>query len=500
MVRPKLPIGTKGVSVHEAEPELSYAWRVLTVTSLGVLLSGANSSTLDVALPVVARHFHATAREASWAILGYMLVNTVMILIFGRVADIVGRRRLYQTGFAIFTASSVLLGLAPNALTLDVLRGVQGLGAAAIITNTTALLGDAFPRSHLSVGLGFNVTAAAAAQVVGPVVGGALASGLGWRSVFWFNVPIGVAGLIWGQRVLRPDPVVHRREPFDFLGAVMLALGLGGAIVGIAEIGATSWSSPLARSALACFVVATPIFFLLQTRRAFPLLDLGVFRNRERSTAYATAFLLAFCRFAVVLLISLYLQAATGASPWEAGVQIVPVAAGMAVTAPIAGRLARHYEVRLLATTGILVTTLGTAWLAVVLSPSISRPTVLASLLLVGVGTGMFMTPNTTSIMSELPSDRRGIANGVRSMLQNTGYLVSTAVGLAVVTTSLSAPDKSAAYSGTLVRLSPSSIGHFTHDYRIAFGILTAAGLVAAVVSAGRPRHVNATETRSAVS
>src|ERR1700760_4865801 len=221
-----------------------YAWRVLSVTSLGVLLAGTNTSTLDVGLPVVARHFSANATQASWIVLSYMLVNTVLILVFGRVADIVGRRRLYMVGLAILTGASVLCGFAPSALLLAVCRALQAVGAAAIITNTTALLTDAFPGRLLSTGLSFNVTAASAAQVAGPIVGGALASTLGWRAVFWFNVPFGVAGLLWAMRTLRADPPHSSREPFDLVGAALTVTLIGGLVLALSEGGALGWVHP----------------------------------------------------------------------------------------------------------------------------------------------------------------------------------------------------------------------------------------------------------------
>ena len=207
-----------GRAASDDVAQARYAWRVLSVTSLGVLLSGINTSTLDVALPVVARHFSASATESSWIVLSYMLVNTILILVFGRVADIVGRRRLYMVGLAVLTGASVLCGFAPSALVLAICRALQAVGAAALITNTTALLTDAFPRRLLSTGLSFNVTAASAAQVAGPLVGGALAGALGWRAVFWFNVPFGVAGLL---SVVNPKYLVPMFT--DPRGHVMLA-------------------------------------------------------------------------------------------------------------------------------------------------------------------------------------------------------------------------------------------------------------------------------------
>lgn len=205
-----------------------YAWRVLSVTSLGVLLATLNTSTLDVALPVVARHFHASASAASWTLLAYMLVNTVLILAFGRLADIVGRRRLYLAGLALFTAASAACGFAPGIVWLDVFRGVQAIGAAAIITNTTAQITDAFPRSLLPTGLGLNVAVAAAGQVLGPLIGGATASALGWRAVFLFNVPTGIVAVVWARISLRKGTGDRAAERFDVWAALVSLPALGG--------------------------------------------------------------------------------------------------------------------------------------------------------------------------------------------------------------------------------------------------------------------------------
>lgn len=233
-----------------------YAWRVLSVTGIGVLLSGANTSTLDVALPTVARHFNATATEASWMLLSYMLVNTGLIVAFGRLADIVGRRRLYLAGLAVFTVGGLACGFATNAAELD---AMQAVGAASIVTNTTALLTDAFPPETLSLGLGLNVTLVSAAQVVGPLLGGLLATTLGWRAVFWFNVPTGAVGLVWAAISLRRSPRSgERREPFDLIGGVLSFAVLGSLVIALSEGGALGWTSPP--------VVAGAIVFAVTTR------------------------------------------------------------------------------------------------------------------------------------------------------------------------------------------------------------------------------------------
>ena len=195
-----------------AAADARYAWRVFSVTTLGVILTAVNSSTLDVALPTVARHFNATPSQASWILLSYMLVNTVLILAFGRLADLLGRRLLYIAGLAVFTVASLGCGFAPSADVLIVLRALQAVGAASVVTNTTALLVDAFPPRLLSIGLGMNITAISASQVAGPLVGGAMVTWFGWRAVFLFNVPTGLVGVVWGLIVLRRMPRPAQRD------------------------------------------------------------------------------------------------------------------------------------------------------------------------------------------------------------------------------------------------------------------------------------------------
>jgi EmrB/QacA subfamily drug resistance transporter len=459
------------------------------VTSLGVLLASVNTSTLDVALPVVARHFDASATAASWALLSYMLVITVLLLAFGRLADIVGRRRLYLFGLGTLTTASFACGFAPNIVVLDVIRGVQAIGAAAIITNTTAQLTDAFPRDLLPTALGLNITIVALAQVLGPLIGGAV-SGLGWRAVFWFNVPTGIAGLIWARITLRRQSRRPQREPFDITGALLSFVWLGGLVIALSEGGALGWTSTPVLAGGAVFVVVLPLFIALQLRRRYPLLDFRLFADRARSAAYVANFLLHLARFAVVLLAALYLQAARGLEPFEAGVRVIPVAVGLMLVSPLAGRLVHYAGPRLLSTSGLGLTGIGLLGLGLRLQPHTSDIELAVWLAFVGLGTGLFMTPNTTSIMSTVDARHRGVANGVRSMMQNTGYVVGTALSLGIVTTWLPPREKAEAYAGTLSRLGPQSLANLTHGYHVAFFVLaavTVVGMAASLLRGSQP-------------
>lgn len=477
--------------------ETRYAWRLLSVTGLGAFLTSVNTSTLSVALPVVSRHFHATATEASWILLSYMLVNTVLILAFGRLADIIGRRALYLAGLGLFTLASLGSGLAPSADALIALRVLQAMGGASIITNTTALLTDAFPRRLLSTGLGLNVALVSTAQVCGPVFGGLFASTLGWRWVFWFNVPFGMVGLCWAAVTLRRMPARASREPFDLLGAGLSFVMVGTLVVALSEGGALGWTTAPVLVAACCFAVVTPVFFWTQRRRAHPLVDLGLFEDRERAMAYLATFLNSVTRYAVVVLVALYVQAVHGTNAFQAGLQVLTVALGMTVASPVAGRLAIRVPARVISTSGLSLTSVSLALLAAVIGPTTSGA-LLASLLgMVGIGSGLFLTPNTSAIMASVAPHRRGIANGLRSMLQNASMVVSTALSLAIVTSGLSSQAKAAAYAGTLSQLSTDTVGVFTRSYRVALGVLAILAAGGAVASLLRTRSVRTQDAQA---
>jgi EmrB/QacA subfamily drug resistance transporter len=460
-----------------------YAWRVLSVTSLGNLLTGLNASTLDVGLPAVSRHFDATASQASWFLLSYMLVNTVLILLFGRLADLLGRRLLYVAGLGVFTAASLGCGLAPNPTWLIALRALQAVGAAAIITNTTAQLVDAFPRPLVGLALGLNVTVISAAKVAGPVVGGALVTTLGWRWVFLFNVPVGIVGLIWAMVILRSAPIADPDASFDVLGAALSVLWLAGVVIALSQGSSDGWLTAPVITSIAVATVSFPLFLIVQSRRRDALVDLALFHDKERAMAFLATFLISIAQLALVLLVSLFLQAAQGLDGFSAGVRVMPLALGMMIAAPVAGRLAARVPARVLSTLGALLVAAGLLALVIRLSPTSGYMFIGGALLAVGVGNGFFLPSNTSTIMASVGPQARGVANGVRSMLQNTGGLVSTAMALAIVTSPLNPIEKRAAYAGTLSRLPSRDLSDLVGGYRVALLVLFALCLVGAAAS-----------------
>src|SRR3954447_19001608 len=247
------------LGVH-AEHE-HYKWWALTCTSVGMLLATVNSGTLIIALPDLERELHTSILALVWVILAYMIASTVLVLTAGRLSDLFGRKKAYVGGFLLFAAASLGAGFAADGTQLIVWRVVQGVGGAFLFANASAIVTDAFPREQLGVAMGTNTMVAAVGLVAGPVLGGALVF-LSWHWVFWFNVPIALAGSLWAAAILRdlarPDAV----RGLDVRGGAVFVVGLTGLTLGISKGGLSGWNDPVVIGGLICGVVLLPLFLL----------------------------------------------------------------------------------------------------------------------------------------------------------------------------------------------------------------------------------------------
>ncbi len=449
-----------------------YPWLLLSVTSIGAFIQTLNLTTLNVALPVVADNFQAGAVASSWVLLSYMLVNTILILVFGKLCDIYGRRRLYLFGLAEFTVVSFFCGFSPNIGVLIILRALQAVGGALVVTNTTSLITDAFSERRLGTALSINITVCSIAQMIGPVVGGFMVFRFGWQWVFWLNVPFGIIGVIWGIITLKDIPGQARGEKVDLLGNFTVFLGLGGLILALSEGGVTGWSSFPVIVGLAMFVVFTSCFFLVERRAQYPMIDFSLFKNRLYAMANLAAFLSSTARSSVVLLIALFYQVVHHENPFIAGLKVLPLTVGIMIGSPMVGVLSAKYSTRSLSTIGLLGTCLGIFLLMWHVGINTSLLWVSFGQFLIGVGTGIFQTPNTKSIMMTVPLARRGSANGLRSMLQNMGQVLSTAFTLMIVTYFLPIHLKDAIYAGANTNLVANDRYLIVYGYRVALIVM----------------------------
>jgi EmrB/QacA subfamily drug resistance transporter len=455
---------------------------VFSATSVGLIMTAVNASMLVVALPAVVSDLGATAAQANWILLSYMLVTTVLILSFGRLSDLLGRRRIYLAGLIVLTLSSLACALAGNVELLIAFRIAQAIGAAAVITNSTALLIDHFPSRSLSLGLGYNVAVASAANVLGPVLGGVLVAVLDWRAVFGVIVPIGILGIAWAWLAVPKDEIRMTARHFNIVSTSLLLVSLTTLLLFITEGSTRGWAESATLIYVAVSLASGATFLVIQFNARYPLIDMLVLRHRARALAYAANFFMSTGRFVVVVLASLYIQAALGGTALDAGLAIFPLAAGLMVGSPLSGWLARSYSARTISSSGCLACAVGIGVLIWASLPD-APPLMQLGLVLAGLGNGLFMTPNTTELMASVPSNLRGVANGLRSMLQNSGQAVSTAVALAIVTTGLSSVAKVAVYDGSLTLLSAGDVDIFVHGYHAALVVLLVLALLAGVLS-----------------
>jgi EmrB/QacA subfamily drug resistance transporter len=471
-----------------------YKWWALSCTSLGMLLATINSGTLIIALPDLERSLGTTLLQLVWVILAYMIASTVLVLTAGRLSDLFGRKKAYVGGFLVFALASLGAGFSADATQLILWRILQGIGGAFLFANAAALVTDAFPKRQLGLAMGTNTMVAAVGLVLGPILGGVLVS-ISWHWVFWFNVPLGLLGAIWGTLVLHeladPDSV----RGLDLLGTATFVTGLTGLVLGISRGGISGWNDPVVIGGLAAAAVLLPAFVVIEHRGRAPMLDLTIFRNRLFAAATAAAFINGLSRFALLFVFVFYFQGAQGDDPITAGLKLTPMAIGMLISSPLAGAWADRHGSRALAALGMLVGAAGLAMMTT-LEPESPYWQSTLWLLIVGIGSGMFNSPNTAAMMGAVPSYRRGVAAGARTMLQNTGAVISIAFVIAIVTAAVPKPTLFKIFSGLGSGLSDAQLAPFIHNMHTALWVLAATSVVGAGVSLLRPKHAAAPAPR----
>jgi EmrB/QacA subfamily drug resistance transporter len=472
-------IGVEGGHAH-------YKWWALSCTSLGMLLATINSGTLIIALPDLERALGTSILSLVWVILAYMISSTVLVLFAGRLSDLFGRKQAYVAGFVAFAVASLGAGFSANGTELIVWRILQGIGGAFLFANSSALVTDAFPREQLGLAMGTNAMVAAVGLVIGPVLGGALVA-ISWHWVFWFNVPFALAGSLWAWLILRDLATPDRVRGYDVPGVLTFVAGLTGLVYGLSRAGLSGWGDPLTLGGIAVGAVLLPVFVLIEHHHRAPMLDLSIFRSRLFAAATGAAFINGLSRFALLFLFVFYFQGVQGDDPIKAGIELAPMAIGMLIAAPLAGVWADRFGSRALAAWGMVVSALALAGMTT-LGVHTAYGWAALWLFVVGVGSGMFNSPNTAAMMGTVPTYRRGIAAGARTMLQNTGAVISIAFVLAIVTSSVDKDTLFKIFSGVTTGLSEATLDPFVANMHTALWVLAATSLVGAGVSLLRPR------------
>ena len=471
-----------GVDAEHAQ----YKWWALSCTSLGMLLATINSGTLIIALPDLEEALHTSILSLVWVILAYMISSTVLVLFAGRLSDLFGRKQSYVLGFVLFGLASLGAGFSGDGTELIIWRIFQGIGGAFLFANAGAIVTDAFPKEQLGLAMGTNTMVAAVGLVIGPVLGGALVA-ISWHWVFWFNVPFTLVGCLWATVILRELAKPDKVRGYDVPGVITFVAGLTGLVYGLSRAGLSGWGDPLTIGGILLGVILLPIFVLIERHHRAPMLDLSLFQNRLFSAATAAAFINGLSRFALLFLFVFYFQGVKGEDPITAGLQLAPMAIGMLIASPLAGLYADRRGSRALAAWGMV---LGAVGLVGMTTLGVHTPYVWSALWLfvVGVASGMFNSPNTAAMMGTVPTYRRGIAAGARTMLQNTGAVISIAFVLAIVTSSVDKDTLFKIFSGVSSGLSDAALEPFVANMHTALWVLAATSMIGAGVSLLRPK------------
>jgi EmrB/QacA subfamily drug resistance transporter len=469
----------------------SYRWTALSVTTVGALLASIQGSALLIALPNILTELHTTFLTIMWVLIGYLLITTVLTPFIGRLADIWGRKRLYNSGYLFFGVGSLVCGLAQpqfHGADLIVGRVIQGIGGALMLTNSTAIVTDAFRKGQVGLGLGVNQIAGAAGFLLGPIIGGLLTE-WSWRWVFLFNVPLAFAGAIWGFYRLREPVRPMTQQRIDWIGAVLLTVGLTGFLLALSLLAFPMLPEWQIYTILVIGIVALVAFIIVEPRIKQPMLQLRLFRDRLFAFANLSGLLNGIARGAVLFLLIFFLQGPYGKDPLTAGLLLAPFGAAFMLIGPMSGRLSDRLGSRILAPVGLGVTALALLGLTTI-SPTTPYWELAAFMALMGGGSGFFVSPNTNAIMSSVSPNTRGAAAGILSMLNNTGSMLSIAIvfPLALASVPMAAMMQVFIYGGGMSQF-PSALAMFLHGLHFAFLVSFFISVVAMIVAALRPSH-----------
>ena len=444
--------------LDQTDKGFSGKWGVMLVVGIGTFMSTLVSSSINVSLPPISNFFGVSFSAVAWVSLAYLLTTTSLLLPFGRAADIIGRRSVYILGFFIFIAGSTLCAVSSSILQLILSRSFQGVGGAMLMSCSPALITDAFPRYQRGKALGILGTIVAAGLTMGPPLGGFLVENLGWRSIFYINIPIGLLGMGFGYMILKKDSSEPLKQKFDYKGAVFLVISLVLLLLALDNFQKLGLKSMGMQWLLAGFLLFATLFLANETKVDHPLINLNLFRHRLFALANLSALVNFICLLSVTFLMPFYLERVLGAPTSRVGMILIAVPLCSSVIAPLSGSLSDKIGSRLLSSFGLFL--VGVSLFSFVgLKADSSYADVVFRLIILGVGVGMFSSPNTSSIMGSVSGENLGVAAGVLATMRNLG------MGIGVALTSSIFTSRNAYH---MQKLSPEALGSFDFN-KISF-------------------------------
>ena len=430
----------------------------LLVAAIASFLTPFAGSSVTIALPSIGKYFSMDAVLLGWVATSYILAAAALLVPFGRIADIYGRKKVFAVGIVVYTVSSLLAGFSTSATLLVSFRVLQGVGSAMIFGIAVAILTSAFPADERGQALGVNVAAVYLGLSLGPFLGGSLTEHLGWRSVFWVNVPLGliIVGLVLWK--LGGEWAEARGEKFDLVGSITYSLSLVAVIYGFSVL-----PSMLGIWLIILGTLGMLAFFYWEARTESPVLDINLFRRNPLFAFSNLAALINYtATFAIAFLLSLYLQYIRGLSPQSAGLILVAQPAVQAIFSPLAGRLSDKVEPRVIVSVGMALTFVGLCLLTQ-MSEETMLSFIIGSLILIGFGLALFSSPNTNAVMSSVENRFYGVASGTVGTMRMTGQMLSMGIVMIIL----------AVYIGR-VQITPEHYPLLVQSIKIAFTVFAA--------------------------
>ncbi len=462
----------------------NYRWYVVAAVSIGTFMATLDSNIVNVAMPTIASQFQTNLSMLQWVVTAYLLTISSLLPVFGRLADMLGRKMVYSLGFIVFTIGSGFCGLAPNLWLLVAARVLQALGAAMLMANSMALVSSVFPPKERGKALGFTGTVVALGSLAGPALGGILIGLAGWRSIFFVNLPLGLIGCAAAFLVLPADIRSTEKETFDFGGALLFATGMISLLLAINNGADLGWTSLPVLTGLGVGALLLAAFGSVEGKVRHPMIDLSLFRNLPFLTGSISGFLSFVAMFANTMLLPFYLQRVLHLEPSRIGMLMMVTPFIMVFVAPLSGHLSDKIGPILLTTGGLTLTAGGLLYFST-LSATSSIWHVLPGLLLMGFGSGMFQSPNNTSIINAVPPQKMGVAGSINSLVRNLGMVTGIAFSVTLFE----------GLGGSAVPAA-SEIPAFMSAYQVVMLVAMGIALIGVLISLSRKGYVGA-QTRS---
>ncbi len=520
-----------------------YKWIVLSNTTIAILMASIDTSIVIISLPYILqsilRHVPGGSSPPSsaafaiasansfiyviWSLMGYMLITATLLIFFGRIADLKGRVKIYNAGFAIFTVGSLLAGFSgiviPNGwmtegVQLVMFRFLQAIGAAMLWSNSAALLTDAFPPNQRGLALGTNMVSGVGGSMLGLVLGGVITSVASWRYIFFINVPIGAFATIWAYTRLHELSKPAKNESIDVPGAfffsgsiALLLLGstfytLGGMTAGTSSGGNVLYSTfhPYLGYSIICFSVAAAMFALFIINEVYwakyPLMKFSLFKNRMFRAGVISATFLSLGRGGMMFLLVFFLEGVKGLSAFNAGLWLIPMSLGFLAAGPLSGMISDRIGYRGLTTAGIALSALILFILGIV-PQTVSVVELSAILALAGIGGGLFASPNIASIMNSVEAKDRGVGAATNSTMLNVASMMAMTIAFVFIGTTVNVSSFITLFVGTIQNLPASVVNSaqyqaqwftFMDSFHKVFIIFGAIVIAALIPSALRPK------------